>query len=117
MLRTLVESGFDFFNLRFVKLFERFAVRLSFRPDPYDIYKSWIALHQKHNIPTKVMFMFAQPSANDRNISIFKHRFLEKIKDVADYVPTSLLASYQSTDQPQLLQIEVNRLSEIIHHP
>ena len=117
MLRTLVESGFDFFNLRFVKLFERFAVRLSFRPDPYDIYKSWIALHQKTNIPTKVMFMFAQPSAHDRNISIFKHRFLEKIKDVADYVPTSLLASYQSTDQPQLLQIEVNRLSEIIHHP
>ena len=117
MLRTLVESGFDFFNLRFVKLFERFAVRLSFRPDPYDIYKSWIALHQKTNIPTKVMFMFAQPSAHDRNISIFKHRFLEKIKDVADYVPTSLLASYQSTDQSQLLQIEVNRLSEIIHHP
>ena len=51
------------------------------------------------------MFMFAQPSAYDRNISIFKHRFLDKIKDVADYVPTSLLASYQSTDQPQLLQI------------
>ena len=117
MLRTLVESGFDFFNLRFVKLFERFAVRLSFRPDPYDIYNSWIALHQKTNIPTKVMFMFAQPSAHDRNISIFKHRFLEKIKDVADYVSTSLLASNQSTYQPQLLQIEVNRLNEIIHHP
>ena len=117
MLRTLVESGFDFFNLRFVKLFERFAVRLSFRPDPYDIYKSWIALHQKTNISTKAMFMFASPSANDRNISIFKHRFLERIKDVADYVPTSLLASYQSTDQPQLLQIEVNRLSEVLHHP
>ena len=32
-------------------------------------------------------------------------------------MPTSLLASYQSTDQPDLLQIEVNRLSEIIHHP
>jgi hypothetical protein len=40
MLRTLVESGFDFFNFRFVKLFERFAVRLSFRPDPFDIYKA-----------------------------------------------------------------------------
>ena len=117
MLRTLVESGFDFFNLRFVKLFERFAVRLSFRPDPLDTYYSWIDLHQKHKIPTKVMFMFARPSANDRNISIFKRRFLERIKDVADYVPTSILASYQSTDQPSLLQIEVKRLSEIIHHP
>ena len=117
MLRTLVESGFDFFNLRFVKLFERFAVRLSFRPDPFDNYLSWIELHQKQKIPTKVMFMFARPSANDRNISIFKHRFLKRVKDVADYVPTSILASYQSTDQPHLLQIEVNRLSEIIHHP
>ena len=117
MLRTLVESGFDFFNLRFVKLFERFAARLSFRPDPLDTYYSWIDLHQKHKIPTKVMFMFARPSANDRNISIFKRRFLERIKDVADYVPTSILASYQSTDQPSLLQIEANRLSEIIHHP
>ena len=117
MLRTLVESGFDFFNLRFVKLFERFAVRLSFRPDPLDNYLSWIELHQKQKIPTKVMFMFARPSANDRNISIFKHRFLKRVKDVADYVPTSILASYQSTDQPHLLQIEVNRLSEIIHHP
>jgi len=117
MLRTIVESVFDTFNFRFVKLFERFAVRLSFKPDPFDIYNSWIDLHKKYNIPTKVMFLFARPSANDRNISIFKHRFLKKIKDVADYMPTSLLASYQSTDQPQLLQIEVNRFSEIIHHP
>jgi hypothetical protein len=117
MLRTIVVSGFDFFKLRFVKFFERFAVRLSFRPDPYDVYNGWIALHQKLSIPTKVMFMFARPSENDRNISIFKHRFLERIKDVADYVPTSLLASYQSTEQPHLLQIEVNRLSEVIHHP
>ena len=117
MLRTTVESVFDIFNFRFVKLFERFAVRLSFKPDPFDIYNAWIDLHKKYNIPTKVMFLFARPSANDRNISIFKHRFLKKIKDVADYMPTSLLASYQSTDQPQLLQIEVNRFSEIIHHP
>ena len=117
MLRTIVESVFDTFNFRFVKLFERFAVRLSFKPDPFDIYNSWIDLHKKYNRPTKVMFLFASPSANDRNISIFKHRFLKRIKDVADYIPTSLLASYQSTDQPQLLQIEVNRLSEIIHHP
>ncbi|MEC7616716.1 MAG: hypothetical protein VYD39_00690 [Bacteroidota bacterium] len=117
VLRTFFETGIDFFNLRFVEIFERFAVRLSFRPDPYDVYKSWIALHQKFNVPTKVMFMFARPSANDRNISIFKHRFINRIKDVADHVPTSLLASYQSTEQPDLLQIEVNRLSEIIHHP
>ena len=33
----LFETGIDFFNLRFVEIFERFAVRLSFRPDPYDI--------------------------------------------------------------------------------
>lgn len=117
MLRTFFESAIDFFNLRFLEIFERFAVRLSFRPDPYDIYQSWVGLHQKFKIPTKVMFMFARPSANDRNISIFKHRFIERIKDVADDVPTSLLASYQSTDQPDLLQIEVSRLSEIIHHP
>ena len=117
MLRTTVESVFDIFNLSFVKLFERFAVRLSFKPDPFDIYNSWIDLHKKYNIPTKVMFLFARPSANDRNISIFKHRFLKRIKEVADYIPTSLLASYQSTDQPQFLQIEVNRFSEIIHHP
>ena len=117
VLRTFFESVIDFFNLRFLKIFERFAVRLSFRPDPYDIYNSWITLHRKFNLPTKVMFMFARPSANDRNISIFKHRFIKKIKDVADYVPTSLLASYQSTEQPDLLQIEFNRLSEIIHHP
>ena len=71
VLRTFFETGIDFFNLRFVEIFERFAVRLSFRPDPYDVYKSWIALHQKFNVPTKVMFMFARPSANDRNISIF----------------------------------------------
>ena len=117
LLRTLVESGLDFFRLRFFKIFERFSVRLSFKPDPYDIYKPWIELHKRLNINTKVMFMFAQPSANDRNISIFKHRFIEKIKDVADYVPTSILASFQSTEQPKLLQIEVNRLSQIIHRP
>ena len=117
VLRTLFESCIDFFKLRFVEIFERFAVRLSFRSDPYDIYNLWIALHRKFNVPTKILFMFARPSAKDRNISIFKYRFIEKIKDVADYVPTSLLASYQSTDHPDLLQIEVNRLSETIHHP
>ncbi|GIR50642.1 MAG: hypothetical protein CM15mP59_3840 [Flavobacteriaceae bacterium] len=56
---NLFETGIDFFNLRFVEIFERFAVRLSF-PRPYDIYKSWISLHQKFNVPTKVMFMFAR---------------------------------------------------------
>mgnify|MGYP000014326248 FL=1 len=116
-LRTIVESGLDFFNLRFVPLFERFASRLSFRPDPYDIYLDWIEEHRKLNVPTKVMFMFARPSANDRNISVFKKRFRERIKDVADHVPTSLLASYQSTNQNHLLQIEVARLSELIHRP
>lgn len=117
LLRTLVESFLDAFRFQLGSLADRFRVRFGLRKDPLDIYHDWIGLHKKLGLSTKVLFLFSRPGTHDRNVSIFKKRFQSKIKQVSDYVPVSLLASYQSVETPGLLEEERKRLGQLIHRP
>ena len=115
LLRTLVESFIDLFRFRFGSLIDRFWVRFGLRTDPLDVYENWMTWHQKLGISTNILYLFARPGTHDRNISIFKRSFQSKIKQVSDYVPVSLLASYQSGDTVGLLEEERKRLGDLIH--
>ena len=117
LLRTLVESFLDAFRFKLGSLADRFNVRFGLNEDPFDIYRDWIAWHKELSLSTKVLFLFARPGMRDRNISIFKKRFQFKIKQVSDYVPVSLLASFQSTETEGLLEEERKRLGQLIHRP
>jgi hypothetical protein len=114
-LRSVVESLLDLISFRLGSLVDRMAVRFGVRKDPYDVYDDWIAWHQKENISTNVLFLFARPGTHDRNINIFKKRFQSKIKQVSDYVPVSLLASFQSVGSVDMLEEERKRLGLLIH--
>jgi hypothetical protein len=115
LLRTLVESLLDLISFRLGSLVDRMAVRFGMRKDPYDVYDDWIAWHQKYHLSTKVLFLFARPGTHDRNINIFKKEFQSKIKQVSDYVPVSLLASFQSVGFVDSLEEERSRLGLLIH--
>lgn len=114
-LRSVVESLLDLISFRLGSLVDRMTVRFGLRKDPYDVYDDWIAWHQKQHISTNVLFLFARPGTHDRNINIFKKRFQSKIKQVSDYVPVSLLASFQSVGSIDLLEEERKRLGLLIH--
>ena len=117
LLRTLVESVLDIFSFKLGSVLDRFRVRFGFREDPFNIYQDWIGWHNELGLPTQVLFLFSRPGARDRNISIFKRGFQAKIKQVSDYVPVSLLASFQSVETVGLLEAERKRLGHLIHRP
>jgi len=105
----------DVFRFNFISIVRRIGVVLSLQSDPIDTFREWIAIHTTLKVPTQCFFLFTNLSHYDRNISFFNTPFLERIKEVADYVPVSLLASHQSTENKELLKIESNRLLSLIH--
>ena len=115
MLRTLVESGFDFFNLRFVKLLNALLYAYLFGQIPMIFTNLGLPCTKKQTYRLKrCSCLLVQVQMTE--ISRFLNIDFLRIKDGGPCSHVSL-ASYQSTDQPQLLQIEVNRLSEVLHHP
>jgi hypothetical protein len=92
-------------------------VLLNFKTDPLDNYSSWIKLNRTNKIETVVFFLLSNFSRYDRNLSIYSNTFLEKIKDVADFCEVSLLSSYSSIENDELLKKEMETLQSIIHRP
>ncbi|MDG2314420.1 MAG: hypothetical protein P8L72_03430 [Flavobacteriaceae bacterium] len=115
LIRSLAGFFKDIFKFNFISVFKIIGVLLSLQTDPADTFTEWIAVHTALKIPTQCFFLFTNLSHYDRNISFFNTPFLERIKEVADYIPVSLLASHQSTENNDLIKIESNRLQALIH--
>lgn len=107
----------DLGTLRLKRVFERIAVGLNRRKDPYDNFAELIALHKKYGVRSNFFFQFADYSKYDKNVSTNSIRFKSLIKYVADYSPVSLAASYSSFTDMELLKKEKANLEEVINRP
>lgn len=117
LLRTVGGIFRDILRLDVYRLYRRIPVLLNFKTDPLDNYSSWIKLNRTNKIETVVFFLLSNFSRYDRNLSIYSNTFLEKIKDVADFCEVSLLSSYSSIENDELLKKEMETLQSIIHRP
>lgn len=107
----------DLGTFRLKRVFERIAVGLNRRKDPYDNFAELIALHKKYGVRSNFFFQFADYSKYDKNVSTNSIKFKSLIKYVADYSPVSLAASYSSFTDMELLKKEKANLEEVINRP
>lgn len=117
IIRTIGGTLVDLSRFRFRELFKRFAVLLGLKQDPNNVFDTLTALHKEHGIDALYFFLLADYSHYDKNVSVYKPVMRTLIKSVADYSIVSLMASYRSFKDPELLRKERRRLINFINRP
>jgi hypothetical protein len=107
----------DIGTFKLKRVFERIAVGINKRKDPYDNFAELISLHKQYGVKSNFFFQFADYSKYDKNVSTNSSRFKSLIKYVADYAPVSLAASYSSFTNLELLKKEKANLEDVINRP
>ena len=115
LIRTIGGVIRDVLRLDLYRLYRRTTVLLNLKRDPLDNYSNWIELNRSNGIDTSVFFLLSNFSRYDRNLSVYSNTFIEKIKDVSDFCEVSLLSSFSSLKNENLLKSEINKLQSITH--
>ena len=90
-------------------------VLLGLQDDPIDTYEEQLHLQKQYDLQTIYFILFAEYGHNDKNISINNRRFQVLIKSLADYCKVGLHSSFSSIRNPNLLQVELERLSKVLN--
>lgn len=109
----LMDAG----KLKIRRVFERIAVWLKVKKDPYDNFSQLISWHKEFDVKSIFFFQYANYSKYDKNVSINNNRFKSLIKYIADYSPVSLAASYSSFNNEEILKREKADLEGVINRP
>ena len=117
VVRSVAGLFLDLGTFKLRRVFQRIAVWLNLRQDPYDNYGELMDYHKEYPCKSIFFFQFADYSTYDKNVSPDNNKFQYLIKSVADYSRVSLAASYSSFSDIDLLKQEKKRLSDVIHRP
>ena len=117
IFRGMAGLFLDLGTFRIKRVFERIAVWLNLRNDPYDNFSILMQYHKEFPCKSIFFFQFADYSTYDKNVSTENNKFRYLIKSVADYSIVSLAASYSSFSNLEMLKQEKKRLSDVIHRP
>ena len=102
-------------QLNFWALVEQPLVLLGFRKDPWDNFRLLAQHFSTASFKMRFFFLYTNESYMDRGITYRNKRFQDKIKGVADYFNTVLLASFNAVKSDQTLGEERKNLSTLIH--
>lgn len=109
-IRDLIQMNFRIFS-------ERRDVISGKVKDPYDTYDYFRSLKEKHNLEMIFFWLMGDYSAYDKNCSVTNSDFQRKIKEVSKWAEIGIHPSYASNSKPKKLNVEIERLSKIIHRP
>ncbi|SOS74169.1 polysaccharide deacetylase family protein [Tenacibaculum piscium] len=114
-VRTI--GGFlkDAWYLKIFMIWNRLAVLLNLKPDPFNTFNSIIALKKNYEIRTIFFFLVGDYTTFDTNVSTSKRKFKLLIKDMVDYARVGLHSSYFTMNNSALLKKEKERLEHIIN--
>ena len=101
-------------QLNFWALVEQPLVLLGFRKDPWDNFRLLASAFFDRFLQDALFFLYTNESYMDRGITYRNKRFQDKIKGVADYFNTVLLASFNAVKSDQTLGEERKNLSTLI---
>ena len=119
IFRTLFGMGRDLVSKNNEGLFrKRMRVLLRREPDPFDTFDFIIDVNQQH-AGMRLMFfpLMADYNVNDKPISYQNDEFRTLLKHLSDNARMGLHASYASADNTDLIAVESERLSSILHRP
>ena len=87
--------------------------------DPFDTFDYVIELNQK--LPNRFSLLFfallGDYGIYDKPISSYNNEFRQLLQHLGDYAKIGIHCSYYSTDEPDRIVRETQRLSEILHRP
>lgn len=117
IMRTFGGAIKDVFRLRLRSLYNRFAVVLGFKHDPYDTFKYIINKQKQSKFKFLFFFLIGDYSTYDKAINPNKKKFISLIKHIADYSKIGLKASFFATEDPTILKKEKKKIEAIINNP
>ena len=112
-IRTFFANAKDLIYRRSERINDRKKVRSGALPDPYDTFEQIAELAQ-HFEETKVFWLLGNYSKLDKNLSHLNLAQQEKIKQIAAVCEIGLHASSLTQHQPQQIEIEMQRLAQIV---
>ena len=115
IMRTFGGTMKDVFQLKLKRLYNRYAVLLSFKHDPYDTYKYIINKQKQAKNKFQFFFLIGAFSTYDKGINVNKKRFKSLIKHVGDYCHVGLKISYFALEDTSLLKKEKKQMESIIN--
>lgn len=117
LVRSLGGFFSDLRKFKFYNLYERIAVNLGFRTDPYDTFAILLKLQKEYDVNTLFFFLVGDYSTYDKNISSRNRHYRSLIKSIADYADTGLHPSYFSSNNERIIKKEMVRLEAILNRP
>jgi len=94
---------------------KRLKVLTGMEKDPFDSFEFQLEIQKKYNFRPIYFVLMADYGTYDKSIPFQNKPFRDIVKYLADYADVGIHPSYVSNDEPELLKIEVQRLSELLN--
>ncbi len=117
LLRTFGGLLKDFSKFKVFDIWNRFAVLVNLKKDPFFTFDKIISLKKEQAVRTIFFFLVADYTTFDTNVSAAKSKFRLLIKDMVDYARVGLHPSYFTMKDSALLKKEKERLENITNMP
>jgi len=115
--RTLMGIGSDLVKKEYhAELNDRLRVLRGKEPDPFDTFDYILSFKKRHRDMHLIFFvLLGDYGVYDKPISYHNEEFQELLKHLCDYAKMGIHPSYNSLTTPHLIDIEMDRLSDILH--
>lgn len=111
--RNLGAGAADFARLKWGRLWERIAVCVGRKNDPFDVFGWLNSLHERYKLRPYYFFLFAKKRGRyDKNIDPLHPAMQRLAQDHAIRYPVGLHPSWRSGDEPGLIREEKELLSK-----
>ena len=114
LLRTLGGYLNDLFKLNVAGIKERSRVLLKLQKDPYNTYNYQHLIQKKFRFKSIYFFLVAEYGLNDKNVPLTSKRFQSLIKSIADYADVGVHPGYNSFNNPEKIESEIQNLEKIL---
>jgi hypothetical protein len=112
-IRSLLSFGKLLLKLNFTELFEKTAVHIHQKKDPYDSYDYLIKLHHKYQLKPIFFFLTAAYAKYDKNISPHGKAFKYLVQKIAQNFEIAIHPSFASNKYPDRVKTEKELLEKI----
>jgi hypothetical protein len=102
---------------RFGDIFERYAVLLGMKKDPYDTYGFIRKVHEKYHLRPIFFILFADYGKNDNNVDVTARGFARLIRSLQKWARVGVHPSLRSHREPMKLEKEIAGLSAVTGRP
>jgi hypothetical protein len=111
--RTIGSTAKDILKLKLKNIYQRLTTLLNIQKDPWDVYSYLRQTTLQANLKLVFFFLMADKSANDRNLD-YKNPWMKSlIKKVVEFSDIGIHPSYFSSEFPEKILIEKERLEQI----